>query len=111
MKITIIGTGYVGLTTAVVLAYLNHNVSAVDKDESKLGLLQEGKSPIHEPGIQTLLDEVCHTIRFTPNVAEVVPESELVMIAVGTPPKKDGEADTRHVEEAAREVAGSMPST
>ena len=105
MKITIIGTGYVGLTTAVVLAYLNHNVSAVDKDDTKLNLLQEGKSPIHEPGIQSLLDEVGHTIRFTPTFAEVVPDAELIMIAVGTPPKIDGEADTRHVEQAAREVA------
>ena len=105
MKITIIGTGYVGLTTAVVLAYLNHDVAAVDKDNNKLSLLQEGKSPIHEPGIQSLLDEVCHTIRFTPNVVEVVPDAELIMIAVGTPPKQNGEADTRHVEQAAREVA------
>ena len=105
MKITIIGTGYVGLTTAVVLAYLNHDVAAVDKDNSKLSLLQDGKSPIHEPGIQSLLDEIGHTIRFTPSVADVVPNAELIMIAVGTPPKKSGEADTRHVEEAAREVA------
>ena len=105
MRITIIGTGYVGLTTAVVLAYLNHDVAAVDKDNRKLSLLQEGKSPIHEPGIQSLLDEIGHTIRFTPNVAEVVPDAELIMIAVGTPPKQNGEADTRHVEEAAREVA------
>ncbi len=105
MKITIIGTGYVGLTTAVVLSYLNHDVTAVDKDKHKLSLLHEGKSPIHEPGIQSLLDEVCHTIRFTPSVAEVVPDAELIMIAVGTPPKKNGEADTRHVEEAAREIA------
>lgn len=105
MKITIVGTGYVGLTTAVVLAYLNHDVAAVDKDNRKLSLLQEGKSPIHEPGIQSLLDEIGYTIRFTPNVAEVVPDAELIMIAVGTPPKQSGEADTRHVEEAAREVA------
>ena len=105
MKIAIIGTGYVGLTTAVVLAYLNHDVAAVDKDEGKLNLLHEGKSPIHEPGIQSLLEEVQHTIRFTPSVAEVVPEAELILIAVGTPPKKNGEADTQHVEQAAKEVA------
>ena len=105
MKITIIGTGYVGLTTAVVLAYLNHQVSAVDKDTHKLKLLHEGKSPIHEPGIQMLLDEVGHTICFTPSVADVVPAAELILIAVGTPPKKNGEADTRHVEQAAREAA------
>ncbi len=105
MKIAIIGTGYVGLTTAVVLAYLNHDVAAVDKDTAKLSCLQAGKSPIHEPGIQTLLDEVRHAIRFTPSVAEVVPAAELILIAVGTPPKKSGEADTQHVEQAAREVA------
>ena len=56
MKIAIIGTGYVGLTTAVVLAYLNHDVAAVDKDEGKLNLLHQGRSPIHEPGIQSLLE-------------------------------------------------------
>ncbi len=105
MKIAIIGAGYVGLTTAVVLAYLNHDVAVVEKDKNKLNLLHEGKSPIHEPGIQGLLEEVQHTIRFTPNVAEVVPEAELILIAVGTPPKKNGEADTQHVEQAAREVA------
>jgi len=105
MKIAMIGAGYVGLTTAVVLAYLNHDVAAVEKDEGKLDLLQEGKSPIHEPGIQSLLEEVQHAIRFTPSVAEVVPEAELILIAVGTPPKKNGEADTQHVEQAAREVA------
>lgn len=105
MKVAIIGTGYVGLTTAVVLAYLNHDVAAVDKDESKINLLHEGKSPIHEPGIQTLLDEVRHTMRFTPSAAEVVPEAELILIAVGTPQKQNGEADTQHVEQAAREVA------
>ena len=105
MKIAIIGTGYVGLTTSVVLAYLNHDVTAVDKDKSKLELLHTGQSPIHEPGIQTLFEEVQHTMRFTPSVAEAVPDAELILIAVGTPPKKNGEADTRHVEEAAREVA------
>ena len=105
MKVAIIGTGYVGLTTAVVLSYLHHDVTAVDKDESKLALLHEGKSPIHEPGLQNLLEEVWRTIRFTPNVAEAAPSAELILIAVGTPPKKNGEADTRHVEQAAREVA------
>ena len=105
MKIAIIGTGYVGLTTAVVLAYLGHDVAAVDKDPDKLNVLYAGKSPIHEPGLQKLLAEVQPTIRFTPSVAEAVPDAELILIAVGTPPKKNGEADTQHVEQAAREVA------
>ncbi|MCG9129658.1 UDP-glucose/GDP-mannose dehydrogenase family protein [Candidatus Poribacteria bacterium] len=105
MKVTIIGTGYVGLTTALVLSYLNHDVSAVDKDINKLNLLQEGNCPIHEPYLQEFLDEVGYNIRFTLDIADVVPDSDLVLIAVGTPPKKSGEADTSHVETAAKEVA------
>ena len=104
MKIAIIGTGYVGLTTAVVLATLNHDVAAVDKDESKLRLLHEGKSPIYEPSIQSLLGKVRHTIRFTDNIAGVVPEAEVILITVGTP-LKNGKADTQQVEQAARAVA------
>ena len=103
MKIAIIGTGYVGLTTAVVLAALDHDVAAVDKDESKLDLLHEGKTPIYEPGLQHLLDKVRQTIRFTPNVAEAVPEAEVILITVGTPLKK-GEADTQYIKQAAIEV-------
>ncbi len=110
MKITIIGTGYVGLTAALVLAYLGHDVTAVDKDSGKLSLLNEGKSPIYEPGIQTLLDEVGHTIRFISSspvgmsYKHGIATSELILIAVSTPPKKNGEADTRDVEQAVREV-------
>ena len=103
MKVAIIGTGYVGLTTAVVLATLNHDVVAVDKDEGKLSLLHTGKTPIHEPGLQNLLDKVRHTICFTPDVAEAVPEAELILITVGTP-LKNGEADTQYVKQAAMEV-------
>ena len=104
MKVVIIGTGYVGLTTAVVLASLNHEVVAVDKDEGKLSLLHKGKTPIHEPGLQNLFDKVRHTIRFTSDVAEAVPKARVILIAVGTP-LKNGEADTQHVKQAAIEVA------
>ena len=104
MKVAIIGTGYVGLTTAVVLATLNHDVTAVDKDEGKLSLLHAGKVPIHEPDLQNLFDKVRHTICFTPDVAEAVPEAELILITVGTP-LKNGEADTQFVKQAALEVA------
>ena len=104
MKVAIIGTGYVGLTTAVVLATLNHDVAAVDKDEGKLSLLHEGKSPIHEPSIQNLLNKVRHTICFTADMAEVVPEAEVILITVGTP-LKNGEADIQHVEQAVMAVA------
>ena len=104
MRVAIIGAGYVGLTTAVVLATLNHEVVAVEKDEGKLGVLHKGKTPIHEPGLQNLFDKVRDTIRFTPNVAEAVPEAEVILITVGTP-LKDGEADTQHVKQAAIEIA------
>ena len=104
MKVAIIGTGYVGLTTAVMLATLNHDVVAVDKDEGKLSFLHAGKTPIHEPGLQNLLDKVRHTICFTPDVAEAAPESEVILITVGTP-LKNGEADTQYVKQAAIEVA------
>ena len=104
MKVAIIGTGYVGLTTAVVLAALNHEVVAVDKDEGKLSLLHAGKTPIHEHGLQNLFDKVRYTIRFTSDVAEAVPEAELILITVGTP-LKNGEADTQPVKQAALEVA------
>ena len=103
MKVAIIGTGYVGLTTAVVLATLDHDVVAVDKDEGKLSLLHAGKAPIHEPGIQNLFDKVRHTLCFTPNVAEAIPEAEVILITVGTP-MKNGEADTQQVKQAAIEV-------
>ena len=104
MKVTIIGTGYVGLTTAVVLATLKHSVAAVDKDEGKISLLHAGKTPIYEPGIQYLFDKVRHTICFTPDVAEAVPEAELILITVGTP-LKNGKANMQFVKQAAMEVA------
>ena len=108
MKVAIIGTGYVGLTTAVVLAALNHDVVAVDKDEGKLSLLHAGRIPIHEPGIQNLLDKVRHTIRFASDVEEAVPEARVILITVGTP-LKNGEADTQHVKQAAIEIAQVCP--
>ncbi|MDE0299822.1 MAG: UDP-glucose/GDP-mannose dehydrogenase family protein [Candidatus Poribacteria bacterium] len=110
MKITIIGTGYVGLTTGLALAYLKHRVVGVDKDLDKISLLRQGISPIHETGIQALLDQTTESVCFTDDLTGAVADSDVIMIAVGTPPKQDGEADTRHVEAAAREVAfGLMP--
>lgn len=108
LRVAVIGAGYVGLTTGVALAYLGHHVTEVDKDLSKVKLLKTGKSPIHEPGLQQLLSLVQDRIHFTDNVEEAVPESEVILIAVGTPPKENGEADTRFVEEAAKEVASVL---
>ena len=108
MRVAIIGTGYVGLTTCVAMAYLTHEVVGVDVDPQKLKSLRRGKSPIHEPGVQILLDQVSHNISFTDSVPDAVGSADIIMIAVGTPPKQNGEADTSYVEEAAWEVAQGL---
>lgn len=105
MRVVIIGTGYVGLTTGVALAYLGHQVVGVDKDLRKLELLQKGKSPIHEPGLEELMHQASSNLKFTSNTSDAVAEADLIMIAVGTPQKENGEADILFVEEAAREIA------
>lgn len=108
MRVTIIGTGYVGLTTAVALAYIGHDVVAVDKDREKIALLVAGKSPIHEPGLDALLNQVASKITFTDQIADGVAGAEVIFIAVGTPPKANGEADLQYVESAAREIASEI---
>ncbi len=105
LNVVIIGTGYVGLTTAVTLAYLGHNVTAVDVDERKIEMLKNGKSPIHEQGIEELLPVIKNNIRFTTELETSVPNSDVILIAVGTPPKTNGEADTSYVEEAVENVS------
>lgn len=87
------------------MAYLKHEVAGVDKDLDKLSLLRQGISPIHETGIQALLDQTSESICFTDDLKSAVADSQVIMIAVGTPPKQDGEADTQYVEEAAEEIA------
>jgi len=108
MRVTIIGAGYVGLTTGLALAFLQHRVTVVDKDPARIELLSSGKSPIHEPGIESLLASLGPEVNFTSDTRAAVADAELIMIAVGTPPKTNGEADTRYVEEAAREVAEGL---
>ncbi len=108
LKVVIAGTGYVGLTTGAALAYLGHQVTCVDKDPRKLKLLQEGKSPIHEDGVQELMALAKERLSFTDNTQGAVADADLILIAVGTPCKPSGQADNRYVEEAAREIAGGL---
>ena len=108
LKVAVIGTGYVGLTTGVALAYVGHQVVGVDKDLEKIRLLQQGHPTIHENGFQELLRQTQARLRFTDQIASAVADAEVIMIAVGTPPRTDGNADTTMVEEAAREVAETM---
>ncbi len=111
LRIAIIGTGYVGLTTGVALAWVGHEVVCVDKDARKIELLQSGKSPIHEHGLEELLNSVSGRISFTQDTGKAVGDADAILIAVGTPQKENGEANTEYVEQAAKEVcAGFLPN-
>ncbi|GEM47588.1 UDP-glucose dehydrogenase family protein [Deinococcus cellulosilyticus] len=107
MTVAVVGTGYVGLTTGVALAYLGHHIIAIDKDPRKIELLSKYQSPIHEKGLQELLTTARSKITVTPDY-EPAAEADVIIIAVGTPPKQNGEADTRFVEAAARDIASVL---
>lgn len=108
MNVTIIGAGYVGLTTGLALAYIGHDVCIVEKDNRKIELLKKGKSPIYEKGLEELLALVKKNVIFTEAPEEKVPDSDVIIIAVGTPPLENGEADLSYVERAAEEVADCL---
>ena len=105
-----IGTGYVGLTTAVCLAKLGHQVVGVDIDEAKVARLRSGQPTIYEPGLAELMSEGQRSGRlvFTSDYGEGIPPADFVFIAVGTPPGRRGEADLVYVKQAAKGIAGAM---
>jgi UDPglucose 6-dehydrogenase len=109
VKISVVGTGYVGLVTGVCLAYLGHEVLGVDKDTSKVEALSNGRSPIYEPGIEELLRECLASgkLRFSSDLAEAA-EAEVIFIAVGTPPRSDGSSDLSHVQDVARALGQAI---
>jgi len=111
--IAVIGTGYVGLTTAACLAELGHAVVALDIDEVKVATLKKGKPTIYEPGLEELMARglKAKRLRFTTDYADAVPQSEFVFVAVGTPMGRRGEADLVFVKQAAKSIAGSMNKT
>lgn len=95
MHIAVVGAGYVGLTVAVALADRGHKVTCVDKDAAKVRLLEAGKVPFYEEGLDDYLTRglAAGTLRFTTSITDVIDDAELIFIAVGTPSKKDGRAD------------------
>ena len=107
MKITCIGTGFVGVVTTAVLAKLGNEVVGLDIDESKIAKLKEGIVPFFEPDLSELLIETQKSgnLTFTTNYALAVPDSDVVMIMVGTPSAPDGSADLRFVESVANSIA------
>ena len=112
MKLTIIGTGYVGLVTGACFAEVGHQVICVDNDAAKVKVLQEGGIPIYEPDLEGLVKKNTAEGRlsFTTSTAEGVEKSDVVFIAVPTPPLPDGSVDMSFLEKVAREIAGAMNS-
>jgi UDPglucose 6-dehydrogenase len=112
MKLTIIGTGYVGLVTGTCFAEVGHQVVCVDNDVNKVNTLRAGGIPIYEPGLEELVRKNVQAGRltFTESTAEGVGKSDVIFIAVPTPPQPDGSVDMSFIERVAREIAAAMTS-
>lgn len=112
MKVTIFGSGYVGLVQGAVLAEVGHDVICVDVDEQKIERLRRGEVPIYEPGLESLIKEnmAAKRLRFCTCAGEAVRHGELQFIAVGTPPDEDGSADLKHVLAVAEAIGQHMES-
>src|ERR1700745_932267 len=110
MKIAIIGSGYVGLVTGACFAEVGHEVICVDNDERKIEALRNGKIPIYEPGLEQLVlrNVSAHRLRFTGSIEEGVDNSQVIFIAVPTPPQADGSVDLTYIERVAREIASVL---
>ncbi|RKP54475.1 UDP-glucose/GDP-mannose dehydrogenase family protein [Cohnella endophytica] len=110
MNITVIGTGYVGLVSGVCYAELGNQVICVDKDPGKIDTLNAGGIPIYEPGLKELAsaNRSAGRLSFTTDLAEAVRLSELIILAVGTPPLPSGEANLAYIDQAALEIADAM---
>ncbi|MEE8594451.1 MAG: UDP-glucose/GDP-mannose dehydrogenase family protein [Gemmatimonadota bacterium] len=110
MDIAVVGTGYVGLVVGACLAETGNHVVGADIDENKIQGLREGQIPIYEPGLDLLISRNVaeKRLRFTTDIGAAVLESEVIFIAVGTPPDEDGSADLQHVLDVARVIGQSM---
>ncbi|MEO0107545.1 MAG: nucleotide sugar dehydrogenase, partial [candidate division WOR-3 bacterium] len=110
MKVCMIGTGYVGLVSGTCFAEIGHNVVCVDNDIKKIEILKNGKIPIYEPGLLEMVKKNVSEgrLKFTTSISEGVRESLFIFIAVGTPPKENGEPDLSSVEKVASEIGEAM---
>lgn len=112
MNIAVIGSGYVGLVTGVCLAHLGHRVICVDNNQEKIKKLKQGKVPFYEPDLEDLLKKYLKTrcLAFSASIQEATKKSTVIFIAVGTPSKRNGEADLTYVENVSRQIALAMDS-
>lgn len=112
MKVAVVGTGYVGLVTGVVLAHLGNDVICVDKDQEKLAKIGRGESPIYEPGLDEMLKSTIDEgfLTLSDSASDAARKSEVIFIAVGTPPGEDGTPDLTAVRAVAKEIAKGIDS-
>jgi UDPglucose 6-dehydrogenase len=110
MKVSVIGTGYVGLVTGTCLAEVGNDVLCLDVDVNKINILEQGGIPIYEPGLEDMVrrNVAAGRLRFTTDVAESARHGAIQFIAVGTPPDEDGSADLQYVVAAARAIGQNM---
>jgi UDPglucose 6-dehydrogenase len=110
MDISIIGSGYVGLVTGACFADVGHHVICVDNDSEKVKQLKAGEIPIYEPGLEEIVHRnvSAQRLHFTGNIQEAVERTQIIFIAVPTPPLPDGDVDLSFVEKVAREIAGVL---
>src|SRR5260370_25027444 len=107
MDISIIGSRYVGLVRGGCFADVGHNVICVDSDEGKIKTLQAGRIPIYEPGLEEIVHRnvSAHRLHFSSSIREGVEKSQIVFIAVPTPPQSNGDVDLSFIEKVSREIA------
>lgn len=110
MKVAVIGTGYVGLTTGVCLAFIGHEVHCLDVAQDKIDALNAGQVPIFEPYLPELLEAARARIHFTTSYAEAIPDADVVFIAVGTPSLADGQPDLKYLGAASKSLGEHMAS-
>jgi len=110
MKLSIIGSGYVGLVTGTCLADFGLSVTCVDQDETKISLLNSGGVPIYEPNLEALIKKNVSAGRltFTTDLENAVQQSKVIFIAVGTPSNNDGSTNLKQIEKVAQQIAASM---
>lgn len=113
MNITVIGAGYVGLVTGACFAELGNHVTCVDVNQAKIDDLKQGKLPIYEPGLDTMVlsNTQANRLHFVTSINEAAVEPDVIFIAVGTPSDKEGKADIRYVLEAARNIGARITKT
>lgn len=112
MRLTVVGTGYVGMVTGASMAHLGHEVSCLDVDCAKIRQLQQGRIPIYEPGLDELITGQMRAgrLRFVSDYAEAVPLAEAIFICVGTPSLPTGQTDTSALAAAARGIGENLGS-